>query len=110
MPPDRLKLLLQFRYADLKAQSPDLEGAAMNCKRQVDTVNEIVAMKECYTLQQLAVNRYDLLQQNLVSSDEQAAALLERLLDVVIESPAFNLRGRLLGIAEKIIQNAHAKQ
>jgi tRNA nucleotidyltransferase (CCA-adding enzyme) len=105
MPPERLKLLLQFRYADLKARSPDFEGAAMACKRQVDAVNEIVAMKECYTLHQLAVNRYDLMQKGTVRSDEQATAVLERLLDMVIDAPAFNTRQRLLGAAEKIMQN-----
>jgi len=109
IPPERLKLLLQFRYADLKAQSPDFEGAAMNCKRQVDAINEIVAMKECYTLQQLAVNRYDLMQKGFAANDEQAAAILERLFDVVIDAPAFNTRARLMGIAEKLAQTAFGK-
>jgi tRNA nucleotidyltransferase (CCA-adding enzyme) len=109
MPPDRLKMLLQFKYADLKARSPDFEGAAMACKRQVDAVNEIVAMKECYALHQLAVNRYDLIQSGLVRNDEHANKVLERLLDMVIEAPAFNTRQRLLGAAEKIMRDIIVK-
>ncbi|MCL1822818.1 MAG: hypothetical protein FWG44_01320 [Oscillospiraceae bacterium] len=109
MPPERLKLLLQFRHADLKAQSPEFEDAAMQCKRQVDVINEIVTMKECYTPGQLAVNRYDLMQKNIVRSDEQATAVLERLLDMVIDSPAFNTRTRLLNAAEKIMRQAYHK-
>jgi len=109
MPPERLKLLLQFKYADLKARSPDYEGAAMVCKRQVDTVSEIVTMKECYTLHQLAINRYDLVQNGIVRNDEHANMVLERLLDMVIDAPAFNTRQRLLGAAEKIIQSILGK-
>ena len=109
MPPERLKLLLQFKYADLKARSPDYEGAAMVCKRQVDTVSEIVTMKECYTLHQLAINRYDLVQNGIVRNDEHANMVLERLLDMVIDAPAFNTRPRLLGAAEKIIQSILGK-
>jgi len=105
MPPERLKLLLQFKYADLRAKSPEFEGAAMLCKRQVDAINEIVAMKECYTLQQLAVNRYDLMQKGMVKSDEQARAILEKLLDMVIDAPAFNTRPRLMNAAEKLLGN-----
>jgi tRNA nucleotidyltransferase (CCA-adding enzyme) len=107
MPPDRLKMLLQFKHADLKARSPDFEGAAMSCKRQVDAVNEIVAMRECYTLNQLAVNRYDLMQKGLLSNDEQANQVLERLLDLVIDTPALNTRARLMGAAEKIVQSTY---
>jgi tRNA nucleotidyltransferase (CCA-adding enzyme) len=109
MTPERLKMLLQFRHADLKAQSPEFEGAAMACKRQVDAVNEIVAMKECYTLHQLAINRYDLMQNGAVRTDEHAGLILERLLDMVIDSPAFNTRAKLLGLADKIIQDAFVK-
>jgi tRNA nucleotidyltransferase (CCA-adding enzyme) len=109
MPPERLKLLLQFKYADLKARSPEFEGAAMAGKRQVDAVNEIIALKECYTLHQLAVNRYDLLQKGIVRTDEQAKMVLERLLDTAIDTPSFNTRARLLSAAEKIMQNVHEK-
>jgi tRNA nucleotidyltransferase (CCA-adding enzyme) len=105
MSPERLKMLLQFKYADLKARSPDYEGAAMVCKRQIDAINEIVTMKECYTPHQLAVNRYDLMQKKIVQSDEQANAVLERLLDMVIDAPNFNTRQRLLNSAEKIMQS-----
>lgn len=105
MPPERLKMLLQFKHADLKARSPDFEGAAMACKKQVDAVNEIIAMKECYTLHQLAVNRYDLIQSGIVRNDEHANAVLERLLDIVVEAPAFNTRSRLLGAAEKVMRD-----
>jgi len=110
MPPERLKMLLQFRYADLKAQSPDFEGAAMACKRQVEAVNEIISTKECYTLHQLAVNRYDLMQKGVVKNAEQAKAVLERLLDMVIDSPAFNTRIRLIGAAEKIMRTANGSK
>jgi tRNA nucleotidyltransferase (CCA-adding enzyme) len=106
MPSERLKMLLQFRHADLKAQNPEFEGAAMACKRQVDAVNEIVAMKECYTLHQLAINRYDLMQKGVVRIDEHANVVLERLLDMVIDAPAINNRARLLGLADKIMQDA----
>jgi tRNA nucleotidyltransferase (CCA-adding enzyme) len=109
MPPERLKSLLQFRYADLKARSPDFEGAAMTCKRQIDAVNEIIAMKECYTLHQLAVNRYDLMQKGIVRNDEHANVVLERLLDMVIEAPAFNTRQRLIAAAEKIMRDIIVK-
>jgi len=109
MPPERLKSILQFRYADLKARSPDFEGAAMACKKQIDAVNEIIALKECYTLHQLAVNRYDLIQGGLVRNDEHANTVLERLLDMVIETPAFNTRQRLLGAAEKIMRDIIVK-
>jgi tRNA nucleotidyltransferase (CCA-adding enzyme) len=109
MPPDRLKMLLQFKYADLKARSPDFEGAAMACKKQVDAVNEIVAMKECYTLHQLAVNRYDLMQSGIVRNDEHANTVLERLLEMVIDAPAYNTRQRLLGAAEKIMRDIIVK-
>jgi tRNA nucleotidyltransferase (CCA-adding enzyme) len=109
MPPERLKMLLQFKYADLKARSPEFESAAMACKKQVDAVNEIVAMKECYALHQLAINRYDLIQSGLVRNDEHANTVLERLLDMVIDAPAFNTRTRLLGAAEKIMRDIMVK-
>ena len=105
MPPERLKMLLQFKYADLRAKSPEFEGAAMICKRQVDTLNEIVTAKECYTVQQLAVNRYDLMQKGMVKSDEQARVILEKLLDMVTDAPAFNTRMRLMNAAEKLLNN-----
>jgi len=34
---------------------------------------------------------------------------LERLLDVVIDAPAFNTRAKLLGLADKIMQDAFGK-
>lgn len=110
MPPERLKLLLQFRHADLKAQSPEFEGAATACKRQVDAVNEIVSMKECYTIHQLAINRYDLMQKGVVRIDEHATMVLERLLDMVIDTPAINTKVRLLGLADKIMHDTFGKE
>ncbi len=101
MPPDKLKLLLQLKYADLRAKSEEFEGAAMQYKRIVDMVNEITALKECYSIQQLAINRYDLIQKGVVKTDAEADSMLERLLDVVLDSPSLNSRIRLLDIAEK---------
>jgi len=106
IPPERLKLILQFKYAELKARSLDFEDTAMICKRQIDAINEIIAAKECYLLHHLAINRYDLIQKGIVRNDEKANAILERLLDMVIDAPAFNTRQRLLASAEKMIQKA----
>lgn len=108
--PEKLKLLLQFKYADLKAKSPEAESGANLYKRLVDAVNEITALKECYNLSMLAVNRYDLIQRKIVATDAQADSMLERLLDIVIDAPAFNTRLRLLDIAEKAVHaNSQSK-
>lgn len=101
MSPEHLKSLLLFKYADMKAKSPEFEGAAMIYKRQLDAVNEIISLKEPYALQHLAVNRYDLIQNGVCDTDEQADELLRQLLQTCIESSVLNSRVRLLDIARK---------
>jgi tRNA nucleotidyltransferase (CCA-adding enzyme) len=101
MPPGRLKMLLQFRYADTKAFSPELGGAAEEFKRLVDAVNEITAMKECYTYSQLEINRYDIMK---LGADEQTTAeLLDMVLDTVLDNPSLNTRSQLMSLAERVL-------
>lgn len=100
--PERLKLLLQCKYADTKAKSPDFEGAAQSYKRLVDAVNEIIAFKECYSIEQLAVKRSDLMQHRIAGSEAHADELLDKLLDAVMETPFLNTWAKLIQIAEKV--------
>jgi tRNA nucleotidyltransferase (CCA-adding enzyme) len=102
IPPERLKLILMFKYANMKAMSPEFDGAANNFKRQIDIVNEITAMKECYSYQQMAITRYDLIQHGLCESEKQADFILSQLLDICMENTAANNKSRLLDLAKRI--------
>jgi tRNA nucleotidyltransferase (CCA-adding enzyme) len=102
IPPQRLKLILMFKYANMKAMSPEFDGAATNFKRQIDIVNEITAMKECYAYSQMAVTRYDLIQHGLCESEKQADFILSQLLDICMENSAANNKSRLLDLAKRI--------
>jgi tRNA nucleotidyltransferase (CCA-adding enzyme) len=105
IPPDKIKLLLQFKYAQTRGtangeeKETKAEQSAKFYKRYVDLVNEITAMKECYKTENLAVTRDDLLKYGM--STEQADNTLKFLFETVLEAPALNTKSRLFEVIKK---------
>ncbi|GHV48246.1 HDIG domain-containing protein [Clostridia bacterium] len=102
---DEMRTLLSFRYADERARSPDAETSAMFFKRLTDFVNDIVYSKECVTYGQLAVTAQDLIMKGLAPDEDHASAMIDWLLDRVVDNPALNNKLRLMDLAGKAINN-----
>lgn len=103
--PQDLKALLQCEIADSRARKPeltmDLPPQTVVLNKSLSDLNEIINTKECYDISQLAVTKRELIDRQLVRSDEEAEQLLNALFDIVLDKPSFNNRLMLIDLAEK---------
>ena len=86
---------LAFRLADTKAQSSyERRGKLENIIQIRELYRNALRNKECVTLKDLAVTGTDLI--NLgIAPGKELGTLLNELLDMVIEDPAWNQKGKL---------------
>ncbi|MDR0804350.1 MAG: hypothetical protein LBN42_01015 [Oscillospiraceae bacterium] len=105
---DELRLRARYCCAEEKAKGD--ETAYNVYKRILDETDDIMRSGECYNRQMLVVGIPDILARGLAISDAQADIVLDWLLDLVLETPALNVRSRLLQIAERTIRANTAAQ
>ena len=86
---------LAVRLADTKAQSSyERRGKLENIIQIIELYRNALRNKECVTLKDLAVTGTDLI--NLgIAPGKELGTLLNELLDMVIEDPAWNQKGKL---------------
>ena len=87
--------ILAVRLADTKAQSSyERRGKLENIIQIRELYRNALRNKECVTLKDLAVTGTDLI--NLgIAPGKELGTLLNELLDMVIEDPAWNQKGKL---------------
>lgn len=93
--------LLSLHRADNAGQSPALSYRTAVLDRAKQLAQEIVAQQQCFSLRDLAVNGNDLLLRGHRQGKE-LGALLERLLDAVIEGTVPNEKEALLLYADTL--------
>lgn len=97
-----LRSLIQCEIADSRARKVDNETPeTVKLRAALAALNEIEETGECYDISQLAVTRRELFDRRLVSSEEEADALMNALFEIVLDKPSFNNRLMLLDMAEK---------
>ena len=93
---------LEVRTADTLAQSEYLrEEKLQNIHDMEVCYHEILEKKECVSLKSLAVTGSDLIAAGMKPGKE-LGAVLNQLLEVVLENPELNTKARLLDIAGDI--------
>lgn len=105
--------LLKVKEADIKAQNPALkEKRLQDIKIIRDIFDDIQRSGQCISIKDLAVNGKDLLAIG-IRQGKEVGMVLEKLLDIVIESPEKNNRETLTALAKAfyerlyIIDNKH---
>jgi hypothetical protein len=101
--PADLRNLLLIRAAYVRGQAAEyddtaLEAESANLRKAADEVNDIISSGECYKVEQLAVTMSDLRHPgllHLIKTEAAAQKMLNQMLKLVIENPAFNTRQRL---------------
>ena len=100
--PEGLDRLLAVRLAGLAAGTDETrQQRSDQCRRLGDIKREILAAKECFSLDGLAVRGGDLIALG-VPEGKRVGDILRSLLDMVIDGKAENERGALLRQAESI--------
>ena len=104
---DLFPYLLQLQYADVLAQSQYKKEEKL--QRVMDAYKlyeQILIEKPCLTVKELAVTGKDLMEAG-VAKGPALGAMLQKLLDLVLEEPSRNTREELLsqlnGISEQVI-------
>lgn len=98
---DIFPLLFPVRYADIRAQSGYQREAKLERLRTLEQLyQEIRERQEAVTLRELAVNGADLIALGMKPGRE-IGALLQDLLECVLEDPSLNSREKLLKIAQE---------
>lgn len=99
---DDLRKLIQIELADNRAKTESCENDRVKSLRSsLSQLNEIIDTGECYEMSQLAVQKRELLERRIVSSEAEADALMTALFDIVLDKPSFNNKLMLLDMAEK---------
>ena len=89
---------VDVKIADMSSHNLALAQEEMDELYQIrDMVGEVIASGEPYTISQLSIHGNDLI--DLGYKGRVIADELQRLLDIVIETPSKNTRDILLGIA-----------
>ena len=100
--PEGLDRLLAVRLADLAAGTDETRRQRTDqCRRLADMKREILAAKECFSLDDLAVRGGDLIALG-IPEGKRVGDTLRALLDMVIDGKAENERGALLRLAESM--------
>ncbi|MGN0649253.1 MAG: hypothetical protein ACI4KM_02360 [Oscillospiraceae bacterium] len=99
---DDLRKLIQMEIADNRAKTESGENdRTKSLRNSLAALNEIIDTGECYDMHQLAVQKRELLERRIVTSDAEADALMAALFDIVLDKPSFNNKLMLLDMAEK---------
>ena len=93
---DLFPLYLKVQRADILAQNPKTQEPKLEALRKVGALYEkILKEKDCITLKQLAVSGRDLLEAGFAPGP-RLGAVLQELLDLVLEEPGRNQKEWLL--------------
>jgi len=99
---ENFKFLLQIRMADADAQAiVDFEETVDLVDAIYVTLNEVLDARQAFTLKDLAVNGYDLIEIG-VPRDETMGQFLGTLLSEVIENPELNNKEILIAMAKEL--------
>lgn len=99
----QFRRLMQVRRADVMAQSgKGLDERLMKCGNIEYLIDLVVSEDQPFTLKDLAVNGYDLMDLGMPAGRE-LGSMLQRLLDMVIDGEVENDRYQLLDIAQMIL-------
>ena len=99
----RLRQLIELKRSYAIAEARNDKLGALD--ELLESLNEIIRQKQCFSLKDLAVNGKDLIEIG-VSEGSEIGIALNGLLDMVIEEKAKNDREALLAIAKKRLSEA----
>lgn len=106
----RLRQLLDVKKADLLAQAPDKSAPSLRELESFSTMlNNVLAEKQCYSLQGLAINGRDLVAIG-IPQGEMLGEILEKLLDEVIDGELENQRELLTTRAQALFAGLSEKE
>ncbi|MCQ4635747.1 HD domain-containing protein [Anaerovorax odorimutans] len=98
---EKLRLLIQLEYADVKSQNPIYtESRVSTIGAFSQKVDEVLASENCFSLRDLAIGGRDLLDLGAAQGPE-IGKILNTLLDMVMEDELPNQRDALLDTAIK---------
>lgn len=93
---DRLRLLIQLEYADVKSQNPVYRHERVaNISAFSQMVHQVLAAEQCFSLKHLALNGTDLLEMGFAQGPE-IGRILNQLLEKVMEGELPNEKEALL--------------
>lgn len=95
-----LRRLIQVKRADNLGQAPAFHDRQVEIDKAEEIMERLLAEQACFSLKQMAVNGRDLLALGL--QGPAVGAVLERLLDGVVEGELLNEREALLRAAERM--------
>lgn len=99
--PDQFESFLLVKRADIMAHHPDVIPAKLDYLREVERIwQHILANQDCMSLKNLAVSGKDLIADGM-QPGPQLGAVLEELLQLVLEEPQKNDRALLLEESRK---------
>lgn len=99
--PDQFESFLLVKRADIMAHHPDVIPAKLDYLREVERIwQHILANHDCMSLKELAVSGKDLIADGM-QPGPQLGAVLEELLQLVLEEPQKNDRALLLEESRK---------
>ena len=97
---DIFPLLIEVKYADMKAQSDYMREEKEERLKHVQAAYErILTEGHCLSLKNLAVTGKDLIDEAAMEPGPALGEMLGKLLDIVIENPELNRKETLLAIA-----------
>lgn len=100
---DAFPALFEVKYADLSAQSEYQRGEKLKTLQAWEEMyGEVIRQNQCVGLRTLAVSGSDLIAAGMKPGRE-LGAVLQRLLELVLEEPSLNTREKLLSEASKMI-------
>lgn len=99
---DIFPLLIEVKYADMKAQSDYMRAEKEERLREVcDAYRQVLKERHCLSLKSLAVTGRDLIDEAGMEPGPALGEMLGKLLDAVIENPDLNRKETLLAMAAK---------
>lgn len=103
---DTFRDLLKVKEADIKAQNPVFYQERYNKLTEVEnSLNNILANKECVNTKSLAINGNDLKELG-IKQGKEIGKILSDLLDMVLENPSLNNKEDLINLVRtRIINN-----
>ena len=97
---EKLRLLIELEYADVKSQNPVYtQERVENIRAFSQTVDQVLAAEQCFSLKHLAVNGNDLISMGLRQGPE-IGRILSILLKQVMEDQLPNEKAALLEAAQ----------
>lgn len=101
--PDMIWMLFLVQYADVLAQNPStFEDKLGRLDRVMEIYQQIELEEQALSIKELAVDGKDLIQAG-IEPGPRLGTVLRQLLELVLESPEYNDREKLLEEVEKIV-------